>query len=133
MPKLFRILNIIDSSINHKDFYIFLPTDPFFMSIMNFLEILYRNSLLALSISLFDSFMANLRITFKIDNSFKGRINHQCFTYTAIDIEFRCVHISLIFHDFPKDKAICHRRTFGKMSLLRFLLECLVPKQSTRV
>jgi hypothetical protein len=77
--------------------------------------------------------MANLRIAFEIDNCFKGAVNHQCFTYATINIEFRGVHIPLVFHDFSKDKAIGHGRTLGKMPLERFLFESLIPKKSTRM
>ena len=68
------IVNIINSSINSKNFHSFVSIDPVFMSFMNGLEIIKSNILFTFSISDFDSWVTDLWRTFEIDDTLDGAI-----------------------------------------------------------
>lgn len=75
-----RILNIISSGVNSQDLHILLPADPFLMPIMHLLQIIQRNAFLSLPISLFDSLVADGRITFQVNNRLERAVHHKSIT-----------------------------------------------------
>jgi hypothetical protein len=78
-------------------------------------EVVQRNALLSLSISLLNPLEAQLRRAPQIDNCSEGTVLDEFLTDSVVYLIFRLLHVPLTVHDLPKDVAVGKRRPLGKV------------------
>lgn len=100
---------------------------------MHLPEVVQRNALLSLSISLFNPLKAEFRWTSQIYHSPERTILGHFFTNLAVNGILGLFHVALTVHNLTKHVTVGKGRSLREMKLLRLLWDCFVPEEWTRV
>ena len=100
---------------------------------MHLSQVVQRNSFLALSSSLLDSFEAKLRVAPQVNHSSQGAILDEFFKNGAVDFILSRLHVSLTVHNLSKNVTISKGGSFREVEFFRLFSDGFVPEESPGV
>ena len=100
------VVNVVHPSVYHEDFGPFLTVNPLLVSLMDSLEVLETNVLLALPVPNLYSLLAYLRGAFQVDNTLDGTVVDQSVADRVVDFIFVGLKVSIFVHDFTEDVPV---------------------------
>jgi hypothetical protein len=125
------IINVKKSSINCKNFHVFLSANPFFMSLMDTLNVLNFYLFFSFSISEFNSLVADLRWTFQVDDTFYRAILNKSLANWVVYFILVWLKISIFVHNLSENISISQWRSLREKQFIFGTFCRLFPEHSS--
>ena len=101
------------------------------MSVVDCLNVLQTDFLLALSVPDLDSLQTDCRWTLQVDDALDGAVLDKWVTDGVVDFVLMGLKVAVLVHDFAKDVPVGEGRSFREEELVFLLFDGLFPEEGS--